>query len=191
MSDKELIQLFNDGTLYASDILIEKYKSLLYRLCNKLTKNISDADDLFQDTWLKIFKNLNKYDTKSSFENWMYTICINTYKDKYNKKKRWLNLVKDYFSDDEKDIEWKRIESTDELPEDHIIEKENSDTIKEKVDSLDDKYRIPIILYYFKEFSYNEISEILNIPIGTLKSRLNTGRKILKELLKEVENHEG
>ena len=83
LDDRKIIQSYLNGNLYSGDILIEKYKNLLYNLCNKLTKETNEADDLFQDTWVKIFKNiekaplifLNKYKGKPEFEDKFYQIA--------------------------------------------------------------------------------------------------------------------
>ena len=190
LDDRKIIQSYLNGNLYNGDILIEKYKNLLYNLCNKLTKETNEADDLFQDTWVKIFKNIEKYDLSKSFETWVYTICVNLYKDKYNKKKRWLNVIKDYLSNDEKDREWNTLGDNSSLPDETYIKEEENNHLKDKINTLDDTYRIPLMLYYFKESSYQEISDILGIPTGTVKSRLNYAKKKLKNMLEE-ELYEG
>lgn len=181
---KKIIESYLNGNRYAVDLIIDEYKSPLYRLCIKLTKDNVDADDLFQDTWMKIFKNLNKYNPSKSFENWIYTICINLYRDRYNKKKRWLNIIKDYFSNESKKNDFRKI-SDDSNPLDNVVENEESTKIKDSLNKLNNKYRIPLILYYFKDISYKEISEILCIPIGTVKSRIHTGKEKLKDILRE------
>ena len=186
INDRELVQSFRNGNMHAADILIERYKSSLNKLCNKLTMNQNDSDDLFQDTWVKVFKYIKKYDEKKSFKTWIYTICVNTYKDKYNKKKRWMNIVKDYFTNDEKSNELNKISDGSKYTEDMVIENDDYMSLRKKIMELDDKLRIPLVLFYFKEFNYSELSEIMDIPIGTVKSRLNTAKKRLKEsLIKE------
>ena len=190
IDDKSIIESYFMGKTYSVNLLIEKYKNLLYKLCNNLTKNSNDSDDLFQDTWMKAFKNLDKYDLNKSFETWLYTICINTYKDKYNKRKRWINVIKDYFSNEEKEDDFNKISKEDDSPEISIVRQEESENLKNCLNSLDDIFRIPLILFYFKEISYKEIAEILEIPIGTVKSRINLGKKKMKSLLEE-EYYEG
>ncbi|MFP4697496.1 MAG: RNA polymerase sigma factor [Eubacteriales bacterium] len=185
IEDEFIIENCIRGNAYYFNLLVDRYKNLLYKLCNNLTKNTTDADDLFQDTWLKIMENLSKYDSKKSFKTWIITICINTYKDKYNKRKRWIKIVNDYFSNNQKDEEFSKLTKEENLPEKHLLKIEERDYIRKVLNLLDDKYRIPLILYYFKEISYKEIAATLEIPIGTVKSRINIGKQKLKSNLKE------
>lgn len=99
--------------------MIDIYKDDLYKLCLKLTNNKIDADDLFQDTWLKIYNNFYKLDEQKSIKNWIYTVCINTYKDVYSKKKRWLNIITDFFN----------FKSKDEIMEQQSVDIDETQTI--------------------------------------------------------------
>jgi RNA polymerase sigma-70 factor (ECF subfamily) len=180
VEDTEIIELYLNGDKEAANILVEKYKNDLYNFCSNLTKNSSDADELFQNTWIKAVKNIKGFNLNKSFKNWLFTICINTYKDEYRKKKRWLSVIKDYFTNDEKDKEFNMAVDTEKILDEKIIEKEDTLNLRIFVNSLSDIFKVPIILFYFEEKSYDEISEILEIPIGTVKSRLNSGKKKLK-----------
>lgn len=183
MEDIELIRQYCNGQDDAGEILIDRYQNSLYKLCYNLSKNKYDADDLFQETWVKAVKNFKYYDGSRPFLPWLYTICTNLYKDKYRSKKRWLERIKDYFTNEEKDEEMERVSYGLPLPEGEVIIKYDRETLKKCIDMLNDIYKIPLILYYFKEINYNDISLILKIPIGTVKSRLNTGKRKLKELM--------
>lgn len=187
--DKDIIRLYFNGDKNCLDILIERYKLPLYRFCHNLTLKRDEADDLFQETWLKAIQKLNTFDVNRSLLSWLYSICINSYKDKYRKKKRWLNKLKEYFSADTMEMDMNSIQSSVPIPEDLIILSEEKLRLKKCLNELDDIFRIPLILFYFKELSYSDISEILFIPIGTVKSRLNLGKKKLKERM-EVDLHD-
>lgn len=148
------------------------YSKDLTKFCISICNNVTDAEDLFQETWYKAIKNFKKYDEKLPFDKWLFTICANTYKDSiklfYNKKK--LN----FDSNEEKE------KFLNSIP---CIEKENPDNyyeIHKAIMSLPKKLKITLCLYYFKEYSIKEISEILKIPEGTVKSRLNSAKKIIK-----------
>lgn len=173
------------------EALIETYKDMVYDLSVRLTKSHMEAEDLFQDTWLKIAKNIEKINKESNVKNYIYTVCINTYKNKYSKDKRWLSIIKDYFTTEEKELVINN--ASDEL---NILEdmcfKYDEDMIKKSIDKLKDIYKIPIILFYYKDYKYEEIANILLIPIGTVKYRINMAKRILKKELYvldcEVEN---
>lgn len=189
MEDSDLIKLYKSGQQDAVEILIERYKNSLYKLCCHLTLNRYDADDLFQETWVRLVKNICYYDEIKPFAAWLYSICTNLYKDRYRSKKRWLSKIKDYFTNDKKEEEMDNIAADSSLPDEQIIDKYNSDVIRKCVNMLDDTYRLPIILYYFKELSYSDVALVLDIPLGTVKSRLSMGKKKLKQLM-EVEHFE-
>jgi len=189
LEDKDLIKLYKSGQQAVMEILVERYKNPLYKLCYHLASNRYDTDDLFQETWVRVVKNINSYDEDKPFAAWLYSICTNLYKDKYRSKKRWLNRIKDYFTNEKKEEEMGNVENNSFLPEEQIIDKYNSEVIRKCVNMLDDTYRLPIILYYFKELSYSDVALVLNIPLGTVKSRLSTGKKKLKQLM-EVEQFE-
>lgn len=184
--EKNIHSIYKKDKDLAIKILINEYKDFVYRFSFYLCKNSMESDDLFQDTWVKVLKNIDKYTWNDRFEPWIRTICLNTYKDKYRKSKRWLNIIKHYFNEEKKEKEIINFPSKNNLPEKEIIKNEEKELLKKAVNKLKDDYRIPIILYYFERVSYKEISEIMLIPEGTIKSRLNKARKLLKEYV-EVE----
>lgn len=165
--------------------LIDAHKKQIYRLCYQLTNNKFDADDLFQDTWVRVVRNFDYYDENKSFDTWIYTITINLYKDRYRKQKRWMNIIKDFFTNEKKDFELLNASEEKFHSESHLIDKELTKELEEFLKELPDIFRIPIILYYFKEMNYNQILTILGIPVGTVKSRLSRGIQKLKKVLEK------
>ncbi len=157
------------------DAYIQRYSADLTRLCISLCSNVADAEDLFQDTWLKAMKFYPKYDKSKPFDKWLYSICVNTYKNTLNSaffKKR-----KNFHSDEEEGIFFNSIpEITDENKEDYI-------ELHRAISALSKKQKIVVVLYYFKDYSITEISQIINIPEGTVKSRLSSARAELKRRL--------
>jgi RNA polymerase sigma-70 factor (ECF subfamily) len=189
LEDNEIIERYKSGQRDILNILVDRYKNPLYKLCRHLTSNSMDADDLFQETWVKVVKNIKSYDPDKIFPPWLYKICTNMYLDRYRAKKRWLGKVKEYFNNEEKEIEMESMESRLPLPEEELIEKYDHETIRRYINMMDDIYRLPIILYYFKEVDYSDIAAILDIPVGTVKSRLYSAKQRLGKLM-EVERFE-
>lgn len=183
LEDKQIIDLYKSGNTEAIDILIERYKDSLYKFCYHLSPVRHDADDLFQDTWVKAVQHIETYDTGKRFNTWLFSICMNTYRDKYRKAKRWLDRVKVFFSNDEMQDEFDDMESPGIPVSEYMEIKEETKILRDSINSLDDTFRIPLILFYFKELSYEDISHILDIPEGTVKSRLNSGRAKLKKAM--------
>lgn len=190
VESRYILQMYNNDREQGLEFLVDKYKDSLYKFSLHLCKNSNEAEDLFQDTWIKVFKNINTFDENKNFQTWLFTICMNSYKDRYRKSKRWLNIIRDYFDNEEKQEEMGKVYSTENLPEEETIKDYEKYMIKKAVKTLKDEYRIPLILYYFQQLSYKEISEILSIPEGTIKSRLNKGRKLIKDYM-EVNHYDG
>lgn len=152
---------------------IRLYGNRLYGLCLTLCANTHDAEDLYQETWLKVVKNISKYDTTQEFEPWLTKICVNTYR---NTLRRILRspIFNGFASDEEKMAILENVA---------VQEKEDYTYLHEAVNRLPEKLRMTVILFYFKEMDVNETASVLGIPPGTVKSRLNKARNLLKEVL--------
>lgn len=185
IEDRDIIERCKAGQMDLIDILIERYKTPLYRYCCYLTQSKLDADDIFQETWIKVVKNIYSFDSSNKFCPWLYTISLNIYRDNYRLGKRWLNRIKTYLSNELKDNEINSVADNSLPPDDQIIEIEMKKRLRLYINKLEDIYRIPLILFYFEDMSYKEVSEILKIPLGTVKSRLNTGKATLRKLMEE------
>lgn len=189
LDDSTVITRCQAGQLELCDILVDRYKKPLYSFCCKLAGNRGEADDLFQDTWVNAIRNIHHCAADKRFINWLFTICLNLYRDRYRKFSRWLKVVKSYLSTEHMETEMANVESNDPGPEDRTVKTEQEITVRNALGTLKDTLRIPLILYYYREFSLNEISEMLEIPGGTVKSRLAAGRSQLKKIM-EVEGNE-
>lgn len=157
--------------------MINDYISLhgkrLYGLCVKLCGNTVDADDLYQETWLKAYQKLSQYDTARSFEGWLTGICVNTYRDLLRRQKR--SPVYDSFAtNEEKDTVMANIAAT-----------ENKDytDLHNAIDRLPEKMRLTVILHYFHDLDITKTAAALKVPAGTVKSRLHQAKKLLRKEL--------
>lgn len=154
------------------DSYIKEYSVPLTRLCVSLCANLADAEDLYQETWLKAIRSFDKYDGVRPFDKWLFAICVNTFKNEielfYNKKRRTFS------SDAEMQLFF------DSLPDNTSTPPERYAELHEQVQRLPKKLRTVLVLYYFKDRSVKETAEILGIPEGTVKSRLSTARNKLK-----------
>ena len=154
------------------DQYIKKYGKRLYGLCMTLCADRHEADDLYQDTWVKVIRSIDSFDVTKDFEPWLTRLCVNTYRDKLRRLSRspFLN----FSSNDAKDA----VFSTIPAPE-----REDYSDLYEAIDQLPEKLRLAIILFYFEDMDISKTAETLGIPPGTVKSRLNKARKLLKEVL--------
>lgn len=158
---------------------VELYGHDLYNFALRLTLNKSEAEDLFQQTWLKVVNNIEKY-SEDNFRSWLFKICSNQFKDNYRKKKRYSKLVKDDYADGKiKDY----VLNSADSGEDTLLHVERRDIkiiMLDKINNLPEKQREPILMFYYRSMKYEEIATALNVPVGTVRSRINTAKKALK-----------
>lgn len=154
------------------DQYIRKYGKRLYGLCMTLCADKHEADDLYQDTWVKVLKRFDTYDPSRDFEPWLTRLCVNTYRDRLRRLSRspFLN----FSSNETKDA----FLLTATAPE-----KEDYSDLYAAIDQLPDKLRLTIILFYFQDMDTEKTAQTLGIPTGTVKSRLHKARIQLKEVL--------
>ena len=156
------------------DQYIQRYGRRLYGLCRSLCPSPHDADDLYQETWLRVVKHFSQYDPSREFEPWLTRICVNTHRSALRRLAR--SPLLDFSTSEEKD------RLLDSLP---APEARDYSPLYEAVGSLPDKLRLAVVLFYFQGQDLASTAEILNIPVGTVKSRLSKARKRLKEALSD------
>ncbi len=156
------------------DQYINQYGRRLYGLCLTLCANPPDADDLYQDTWLKVVRSISKYDATREFEPWLTQICVNIYRNTLRRITR-SPIFNGFSSSEEKIAVMESVPSA--LPGDYSA-------LHEAIDRLPEKIRMTIILFYFRDMDLKSTAHVLGIPVGTVKSRLNKSKKMLREALK-------
>ena len=152
---------------------IRMYGRRLYGLCLHLCADRTDAEDLYQETWLKVLKNFSKYDSNQEFEPWLTRICVNTYRNMLRRRRR-SPFYDGFASGEEKEALLSRFAAT---------EKPDYTQLYEAVRKLPEKLRLTVILYYFEDMDIRHAAQVLGIPEGTVKSRLSQARKQLKGAL--------
>ncbi len=162
-------------TILAS--LIKEYSGELTKLCNALCTSRQDAEDLFQITWEKVLRGYKKYDSSRPFDKWLWTVCVNAYKDILRNPFRRKTVS--FSSNEEMELVLLGITDTDNNRDEYIA-------LHSAINRLDPKKRQVIALYYFRDYTTAELAEILSIPEGTVKSRLSSAKEQLrKELFDE------
>lgn len=154
------------------DQYIQQYGRRLYGLCRSLCPNRFDADDLYQETWLRVVRHFAQYDPAREFEPWLTRICVNTYRSALRRLTR--SPLLDFSSGEDKD------RLLDCIP---APEQKDYTPLYEAVGRLPEKLRLTVVLFYFEGEDLASAARILNIPVGTVKSRLDKARKQLKEVL--------
>ena len=173
--EQQLLKAFANGDYSAMEMLILKYEDSLFNLCLKLTMNRADAEDLYQQMWLKAMQKPGT--CKRSFKNWMYTICLNSYRDSCRRNQTAQRIISSGNAEAEYAL---TVAADDESAENAAIKNITRQLLISKVAKLQDKHRVAVILHYFEGLDYKECADILGLPIGTVKSRLNNARKMLR-----------
>lgn len=154
------------------DEYIRQYGKRLYGLCLTLCADPFEADDLYQDTWLRVIKSLPRYDPNRAFEPWLTKICVNTYRSALRRVAK--SPLPDFRTTEEKDALLCAVPAP-----------ENPDysALYEAIARLPEKLRVTLILFYFQDMDAADTARALGVPEGTVKSRLHKARKRLKEAL--------
>ena len=181
VSDEQLIAKFQLGDLQAFDILVRRYKDQLLNFVYRFVGNRSDAEDIVQETFLRVYKNKHMYKEIAKFSTWVYTIAGNLAKTELRRRKRHKIFSVSNFVNEERDYDIPDREHSPEKQVDSAIQEE---IIQKAIEKLPAKFKEVIILRDIQGFAYEEISQILNIPLGTVKSRVNRGRLKLQEDLR-------
>jgi RNA polymerase sigma factor (sigma-70 family) len=175
-TDYELIRDCLDGNRNSFSELVTRYKKLVYSVVYKFTKDYEEVDDISQEVFIKIFRSLAKYNPEYKFSTWTVKVANNICLDIVRRKK--LNSISI------EEIE--NLSGGDNTPEELLIRKEKSITVRNAIAGLPEIYRTPIILYHQKGLSYKEIADILKQPMSIIKNRLFRARLSLKESLAAV-----
>lgn len=161
---------------------IRDYGKEIYSFCRYLTGNVMEAEELYQDTFLKAMEILKNIDYENNPKSYLISVALRLWKNK-KRKYAWRARIAATESLVEETIENLESES---LPEEEIIQKEIEEQVRRAVAGLEEKYRIPVYLFYTAQMSAAEISRVLKIPQGTVKTRLSKARALLKEELEVV-----
>jgi RNA polymerase sigma-70 factor (ECF subfamily) len=179
-TDEELIAKFQNGDIYAFEKIVSRYKDPLLNFVYNYLGNRIDAEDVIQETFLRVFKNKHLYRSIAKFSTWIYTIAGNLAKTELRRRRRRRVLSITQMGYDNKDYEIADVFSS---PERIFQSTSKEKEIRKEIDDLPLKFKEVVILRDIQEFSYEEISDILKIPIGTVKSRVNRGRLRLQKRL--------
>lgn len=181
-----------DQANFADDAM--QYSRQLYAAAMRMTRNPADAEDLVQETFLKAYRAYGSFTAGTNLKAWLYRILTNTYINKYRKASRRPDEV------DLGDVEdlylYRRVGSEESAEasrttEDRVLDGLVESDIKRAVESLPENFRIPVLLADLEGLSYQEIADILEIPIGTVMSRLHRGRKAMQKTLWEFASKRG
>jgi RNA polymerase sigma-70 factor, ECF subfamily len=182
---KKRIKQVLKGDQNAFAELVEIYKDKVFQICYRMLGNRHEAEDIAQEAFIRAYVNIETFNQKRKFSTWLFRIATNLCIDRIRKKKP------DYFLDAEVAgteglTMYSQVAADVQLPEDEVENMELQETIQKEISKLPEKYRSVIVLKYIEELPLQEISEILDLPLGTVKTRVHRGREALRKQLRSL-----
>ncbi|OQX85804.1 MAG: hypothetical protein B6D63_01460 [Candidatus Latescibacteria bacterium 4484_7] len=187
LTDEELMLRVQEGSNQAFDILVGRYKGKLYTYIYRLLGNEDDAEEFAQEAFVKAYIHADKYRTVAKFSTWLYTIATNLVRNKVRNVKRrprMLSTWSDFRSEDEG--KWMEIRDDSKRPDDYTERRKLQQLIQEAVEKIPEKYRAAFVLREIDGMSYDEISAVTGLKLGTVRSRINRARSHFKRLIAPV-----
>lgn len=188
--DFRLVELAKEGDQNAFAELMKRYNRSLYHVILKMVRNVDDAEDLTIEAFAKAFKNLDRFKQDYTFSTWLFRIatnnCIDFIRKKRNNETFSLNNLYNNAENEEFSLE---IADENSNPQEETIRSQKVELMQKLVAKLPTKYRKLVTMRYFEERSYQEISEELELPIGTVKAQLHRARELLYDMVKNQKDH--
>ena len=176
--DRQLARLVLGGDTAAFEYLFDRYRDAIHRLFVQRLGGVNDADDLLQETFIKVYINIHRYSADYTFGQWVYTIARNTFIDYVRKRQDDLPI----------DERFAAPASNAPTPEESVINLQQRSQIEQYLDRLAPRYRQLILMRFFEEYSYEEIAAKLALPLGTVKTQIHRAREQMCRLIAAGEN---
>lgn len=173
------------GNQEAFEEIVTLFQHRLYHVCYRMLSNRQEAEDIAQEAFVRAYVNLHTFDQKRKFSTWLFRIATNLCIDRIRKKKPDYYLDANVPGTDGLTM-YSQIAVDEELPEDEVEKLETQQRIQYEIGRLSDRYRSVIILRYIEELPLKEISEILELPLGTVKTRVHRGRAALRKQMGDL-----
>lgn len=184
LSDHELIEAAKLGDEDAFAEIVSRYRNQITNYLYRFLNDYEEAVDLAQETFVRVYFAMERYHTKYAFSTYIYKIASNLAISELRKRKRRKTFsLTGLFQTDQEDTTEYQPPDEKNLPDENVVEDEQREVIERAIAALPDKYRAPIVLRDVEEKSYEEVAEILDLGLGTTKSRISRGRKLLREKL--------
>lgn len=179
--DKDLLLDLVNGDTEAFNILVDRYKNRLLNFVYRFVKDYDVAEDIVQETFLRVFRKRRDYKAIANFSTWIFTIAGNLAKSELRRRKRWRFLSIDATDEEEKSFD---IQDPGMRPDRITAVRMLNESVQDSIDKLQSKYKEALILRDIEGMSYQQIAEIIGVPVGTVKSRVNRARLKLQKKLK-------
>jgi len=171
--DHDLLRRVQQGDMVAFSKLVDRYRDRLMNVIGRMIKCTEEAEDIVQEAFLRVYQHRESFDFKHCFSTWIYTIALNLARNELRKRKKYTFV--DIF-----DMQNKEVETAVQAK----VPSNLGPALEAAVESLPEKYKTAFLLRDIEELPYEEVARILQVPLGTVKSRVNRARSILREKLK-------
>ncbi|MFD2043369.1 RNA polymerase sigma factor SigW [Ornithinibacillus salinisoli] len=182
---KDKIKQVKKGDQAAYEDVVLFFQDKIFQHCYRMLGNKHEAEDIAQEAFIRAYVNIHSYDENRKFSTWLYRIATNLTIDRIRKRKPDYYLDAEVKGTDGLDM-YSQLATNERLPEEEVQGMELQNYIQNEMLNLPPKYRSIIMLRYLEEFSLQEISDILDIPLGTVKTRIHRGREALRKKLRHV-----
>ena len=186
LSERHLIEKCKQGDRKAFDTLIRNYEKRVYNLAYRLSGHYDEANDISLDAFIRVFQALKLFRGEANFSTWLFRIVTNVYLDRRKRTRNKQHLSLEEYIELEENSVARQVEDPAPTPDMRAEASERHDILQQAIDKLPDYQRAMIVLYHTEGLSYEEIAEVLALPIGTVKSRLNRARLTLREKLEPL-----
>jgi RNA polymerase sigma-70 factor (ECF subfamily) len=183
--ETRLARLAKTGDRGAFADLVELYKDKIYHLGYRMLGNRQEAEDVAQETFLRVYRSMDRYDESMKFSTWIYRIGTNLSIDRLRKRKAMYSLDADVAADGEGTDWYGMLASEEPTPEGHVLLSETQRRIREAIEALPKKYKSVVVLKYLHDMSLQEIGDVLDMPVTTVKTRVHRGREFLRKKLEQ------
>ena len=181
-SDKDILFNLVDEDIESYSILVDRYKNRLLNFVYRFVKDFDVAEDIVQETFLRVYRKRHNYKAIANFSTWIFTIAGNLAKSELRRRKRWKFFSLDAYNDNEMKFE---LPDNGIKPDRAASVRILDENIQNAIDKLQDKYKESLILRDIEGMSYKQIADITRVPVGTVKSRVNRARKKLRKKLRD------
>ena len=181
--ETRLAKLARNGDRGAFAELVELYKDKIFHLAYRMLGNRHEAEDAVQETFLRVYTNLDRYDENQKFSTWIFRIGTNLCIDRLRKRKHTTYSLDAEMPDGEGVDYYSLLRSSEDTPEEQLVLSETQHQIRRAIETLPEKYKAVVILRYLHDMSLQEIGDVLKMPVTTVKTRVHRGREFLRKKL--------
>ncbi|MBI1928380.1 sigma-70 family RNA polymerase sigma factor [Candidatus Poribacteria bacterium] len=186
-SDEELMMKCRNGDMSAFELLVMRYKDLIINFIYRSIGDYHRAEELSQETFLRVFKSASRYEPKCQFKNWIYLIATNLCRNEIRNRQRRNTVFLDDLVPEDEDVNYSSLMmDVHNLPDELYEKKEQHLLIQQTINRLPENQRTALLLVTYQNMRYEEIAEVLDCSVSAVKSLIHRARQTMKKLLMEV-----